>query len=136
MVDNISKELYDGNILIVNTDVSIGGQGGIHYITLFLKNKTCYIVDSLGKDNYRPYDDIMFKQIREKGFRIKFYNGAFQLQDDVNCGKFAIDVCNLINENKKKSFSEIDEIIKNKFGGKPSVKGIKEIIKDFGIHKE
>lgn len=81
---------------------------------MYPKNNKLYIIDSLGKDNYRQYDDIMFKIIKQEGLTPVFYHDYFQYADNSQCGWFAIFVTKLINKNKTVDvFKMLDDIFGN-----------------------
>ena len=73
-VDRIPK--IGATPFIINTDLQSGP--GIHWIAARRYGKKLFIVDSLGPNNYRQNDDVMFSQIRAQGLTPTFYDGKFQ----------------------------------------------------------
>lgn len=111
MVDEFGRLLEQDDAFIINTDKSDGA--GIHWITMYPKDNTLYIIDSLGKNNERPYDKIMFKIIKQHGLKPVFYHDNFQYADNSHCGWYAIYVAKLINKNKD---ADIFEMLDDVFG--------------------
>lgn len=97
---------------IVNTDISSGP--GIHYITLYPMGNIVYIVDSLGKNNYRPYDYIMFKKLQN--YDVEFYPASFQFSNTSLCGWLATAAALILNHHKPKTPQEVDEVLDSYFG--------------------
>jgi hypothetical protein len=133
MVDNFEKYLINNKPFVVNTDVSSGF--GIHYIVLCKLDNNCYICDSLGKNNYRPYDNIMLKTIKNNGLNCIWYPFKFQVKTSVKCGWWSIFVCKLIQNLQNKSPQNITENIKKFVGKTAEISDENVLIKFFGCHK-
>lgn len=96
MIDNFDDTLSNNaNAFVLNTDVSSGP--GIHYIAVIriAKNKV-FIIDSLGKNNYRPNDDLMFQTFKDHGVSWQFYPYKFQVNDSTRCGWWAVWTIKLV----------------------------------------
>ena len=128
-VDNFSDLLNQKDAFIINTDLDSGG--GIHWITLFVRDGICYIVDSLGPDNKRPNDKIMFKIIKDSDLKYQLYPHSFQYGDSSFCGWFAIYTCVLINRNKN---ADVFELIHDVFGDDADDSDIEVLINAFGMN--
>lgn len=131
MVDELRDNLYDREPLCMNTDVKgEGTQGGIHWITVYPRGDTIYIIDSLGKDNYRLYDNLMFSQM--VGMKVRFFNGKFQYDDDVLCGFFTIYICKMLQNNPECDvFEEVEKV----FGLSADDGDIRKLIDAFGMYR-
>jgi hypothetical protein len=126
-VDNFAHLLKSQDAFIINTDLSSGP--GIHWITLVNRNKMVHIVDSLGKNNHRQYDDIMKQQL--KGYDYQFYDGYFQKIDNTMCGYFAIFVAKLINSLPDKDPFQLVESV---FGRTADAGDILKLVHAFGTN--
>jgi hypothetical protein len=136
-VDTFSDAMKEGNSFVINTDMSTGS--GIHYIVLYCHNNECYIIDPLGKSNYRMYDDVMFDIVRNNSYDTKFYPYKFQMTDSSKCGYFAISVVKLIKRLRRKykdvSFDVVKDEIVKKFGKTADPNDEEELKKEFGMNK-
>ena len=128
MVDNIKLTFKDP--LIVNTDISSGP--GIHWIVLYPVKDICYIIDPLGENNFRPYDNILINTINDYGLKIKFYPGRIQFKNSNLCGYFSIMIAKYL---KKYEPDQPFKIINELFWLKPDNNDIKQLIKHFGVLK-
>ena len=128
MVDNIKLTFKDP--LIVNTDISSGP--GIHWIVLYPVKEICYIIDPLGENNFRPYDNILIDRINDYGLKIKFYPGRSQFKNSNLCGYFSIMIAKYL---KKYEPDNPIHLINELFGLKADNNDIKQLINHFGILK-
>jgi hypothetical protein len=128
MMDTFGKFLKSSDAFVVNTDTSQGS--GIHWITMFARNRVCYIIDSLGPNNERPNDDMMFETIEKAGLKPKLYPYPFQYLDNSFCGWFAIYVAKLINKNKN---SDVVKLVYDVFGNSADDGDIQKLIDGFGL---
>jgi len=128
MVDTFAPLLKTNEAFIINTDLSSGQ--GIHWITLYPKNGICYIIDSLGAENDRPNDDVMFEIIEDAGLKPKFYPHSYQYMDNSMCGWFAMYVCKLINKNKS---AHPFKLVNDVFGNSADDGDIQKLIDAFGM---
>lgn len=133
MVDTFGELLNNDRMaFILNTDISTGN--GIHWITLMPIDNKVFIVDSLSKNNNRPYDYIMFDTINDYNMEPYFYNGEFQYDNDSLCGWFAIYISNMLNNYKHKiTLAIANKLVFNEFGKTPDDEDIYKLIKAFGI---
>lgn len=132
MVDTFKNLLNENEAFIVNTDLSSGS--GIHWIVIYRNNDNLLIIDPLGKKNYRPYDAIMFKTIKDVGLKYKFFDDDIQYSNNSLCGWYSIYVAKLINKNKDKSINEIIDILNSKFKSNGADDDDEKILeKSFGI---
>jgi hypothetical protein len=98
---------------------------------LYPKNGICYIIDSLGPNNERPYDDIMIETIEDNGLKPKFYPHSFQYLDSSQCGWFSIYVAKLINKNRNANpFKLVEDV----FGNDADDSDIQKLIDGFGMN--
>lgn len=109
-VDNYDQKLQDSQPLIINTDLSNGE--GIHWIVLYPKDGTLYVIDPLGPKNYRPYDNVFSQVASQSGLTIKYFPGRFQFNNSQECGWFAIYVAKLLQKTNGDPFN----IVKSTFG--------------------
>ncbi len=113
-VDNYGAKLRDGEPLIINTDLSSGE--GIHWMCAMPIGDTLFVVDSLGADNVRPHDDLMFDIARRAGLTPQFYRGRFQYADNSNCGWFALYIAKMLQKMKHPSIASATSAIARVFG--------------------
>ena len=131
MADDI-PEFVDKEPIIMNTDLSDGQ--GIHWIVLFPFNGTVYIFDSLGKNNIRMNDKIMFEQIKEQGYNYKFYPYSYQYRDDSLCGWFSIFVASVLKKHSSSiSENNVFSIIHTIFNDDADDDDILVLMKAFGM---
>jgi hypothetical protein len=122
----------DREAFIVNTDHTSGT--GIHWITIMPIDDRVFIVDSLGQNNVRPYDNIMFSTFANAGLEPVFYRGRFQWDNDSLCGWFAIYVTKMLNDNAKGiSVPIANKLISNTFGHTADDHDVKILINAFGL---
>lgn len=131
-IDTLEKCLND-TVFIINSDLSNGV--GQHWFTIYLKNDLAYIIDSLGPNNYRQYDNIMFKILINNGFKIRFYPYKFQMNNSNKCGFFSIYVAKLIQKMRYPSFDVIEHELIKLFGRSPDMDDEKVLINGFGVNK-
>ena len=114
-IDNFAQYLTRANIpCVTNTDISTSE--GIHWITLVRVSKTVCIIDPLGPDNERPYDDMMFGAIRDLNCDAHIFPHKFQLASSSSCGYFAMYVAELIKSLAKPTPQSIDNAVERAFG--------------------
>jgi hypothetical protein len=129
MVDKFAPLLRNEEAFIINTDLSSGN--GIHWVVLYPRGNICYIIDSLGQDNDRPNDDILYETIEDAGLKAKFYPHSFQFLDNSMCGFFAMYVCKLINKNKN---ADVFKMVTDVFGTDADDGDIQKLIDGFGMN--
>lgn len=132
MSDQINQLLTDNSVqaFVLNTD-KMGGPG-IHWISCCKCNDNIlFIIDSLGKRNPRPNDNLMFQQIKGAGFIPQFYDGKFQLQQSNLCGYFAILISKIISHYQIKETQQISEVVDELFGKTPDLGDIVTLTKYF-----
>lgn len=136
MVDNF--ELKDKKPIIINTDVSTGQ--GIHWITLmpFFNDGVCMVIDSLGPNNFRRYDQIMYDRIASYGLKSLFYEGSFQYLDSSQCGFFAIMVAQKLKQMKNPSIEKVVSLLDRLFGKNrsPDDNDLSQILAYFGVSRQ
>lgn len=140
MVDQIAKELKPYNIFILNTDVSTGD--GIHWVACIALSDSVYVIDPLGPQNKRKYDDMMLKICKDNGYDVNFYPYKFQLKTSAQCGYFAIYVCKKVLEPLLNKYGEditiekINKKIVSIFGKTADTNDLMVLIKAFGLQKK
>lgn len=133
-VDNFAGKLKDREPIIVNTDISSGQ--GIHFFTVIPIDDVLFIIDSLGTNNYRPYDDIMFREIEQTGLRPVFFNGRMQFDNDSLCGWFSLFNAYLLkNYQGHLTLAIANKLIENAFGHTADDGDIHKLIDMFGLKK-
>jgi hypothetical protein len=133
MIDQLTEvlELSPKEAFVVNTDVSSGQ--GIHWITMKVGDHgVVYVVDSLGRKNLRPHDELMLKAFADTGLTPQWYPGVFQYEDSSLCGWFAIFCARLIN---KYPLDPPFKLIKDVFGYTADDGDIHQLIKSFGLER-
>lgn len=134
-VDELSKNIQCRVPVVVNTDVSTGP--GIHWICMVEIDKNMFIIDPLGHDNYRLYDDMMFKQIREAGLKPVFYSGRFQFKDSTVCGYYSMLIANELKKLKRRNhyytMQDANELVKGIFGKTADVGDLQTIVDYWGL---
>ena len=132
VVKMVDEEYPNKGCWIVNTDVSSGG--GTHYIVLYIKNNECYIIDPLGKNNFRPYDNIMMEKLQN--YDVSFYPYKFQMDRSVHCGWFSLYVCKLIKYLKYPDINKLTKELVRIFGKTADVADELQLVKAFGVQKK
>jgi len=131
VVDTIEKCLKPYAPFVMNTTIS--SEQGIHWISCCLMNgwqsspsKTSpsilWIYDSLGKNNYRPYDSLMKNTLKKHNIQLYLYDNKSQYDDSVWCGWYAILVCKKLQSfikahQGKINIQEANKIVDGLFSG-------------------
>lgn len=124
---------------IVNTCLTTDLHG-IHWIACVLIEKPkpiLYIYDSLGKDNLRPNDKLMYKICSDNGIKIYMHDDKSQFDESFSCGWYSIFVCKQMELLPELTIENINNMITKYFGGdNKATKQDEDILKRyFGAYK-
>lgn len=136
-VDTVQILLLDKNVncFILNTDMSTGE--GIHWLTCKkIPPNIIYIYDSLGKNNYRKYDDIMIEKIKKCNYKTYIYDNQSQYISSNWCGWYAILCVKYLEPCK--SIQECNQTINYLFDNdkQPTLKDEYTVLSHFGLTKK
>lgn len=137
MVDQIDKMLLNPNIncFILNTDLSDGL--GIHWISCkkLEKSNIIYIYDSLGKNNNRIYDNLMFQKIKQCNYKPYLYDNKSQYNSSNWCGWYSVLCCKYLTQCK--TINECNKMIDYLFDddNKATVNDEIQVLIHFGLSK-
>lgn len=134
-IDQLEENIKCHMPVVVNTDISTGP--GIHWICIVEIDEVAFIIDPLGPDNFRPYDELMFKQFSEMGLKPVFYNGKFQFKSSTVCGYFSMLIANELIKLKKRKYhytiEDADKVVNQAFGRTADKGDLETIIEYWGL---
>jgi hypothetical protein len=143
-VDTIDTIIKPYTCAICNTDLS--ANGGKHWFSIItINDNTVYIIDPLGKNNKRSYDNIMYETLKKAGIdNILWCDTKVQMRTSYHCGWFSVYICKYILEPLIKMYYDkltpqiISRKMKSVFGAssKPSYKQYIPLVKAFGLQKK
>ena len=134
-VDTIDKCLGDDTPFILNSDISSGK--GYHWLCCYEYSPNhLFIIDPLGPKNYRPYNNIMMKILKENNYDVIYYPFKFQQQLSNLCGEWSIWVAKIIEELKNEYEEVTPRLITKKLvslvGRTADKKDVLQLIDAFG----